>query len=66
MHYQQGGGKYPIHGEFCIKGRKIWRNAFVQESTLFMGSFASREEKLGEMHLFRGSLHSCIWELFFP
>jgi hypothetical protein len=25
----------------------------------------SREEKLGEMHLFRGSLHSCIWELFF-
>jgi hypothetical protein len=22
-------------------------------------------EKLGEMHLFRGSLHSCIWELFF-
>jgi hypothetical protein len=24
------------------------------------GSFASRE-----MHLFRGSLHSCIWELFF-
>jgi hypothetical protein len=29
------------------------------------GSFASREEKLGEMHLFRGSLHSCIWELFF-
>jgi hypothetical protein len=20
---------------------------------------------LGEMHLFRGSLHSCIWELFF-
>jgi hypothetical protein len=29
------------------------------------GSFASREEKLGEMHLFKGSLHSCIWELFF-
>jgi hypothetical protein len=29
------------------------------------GSFASREEKLGEMHLFRRSLHSCIWELFF-
>jgi hypothetical protein len=25
-----------------------------------VGSFASREEKLGEMHLFRGSLHSCI------
>jgi hypothetical protein len=30
------------------------------------GSFTSREEKLVEMHLFRGSLHSCIWELFFP
>jgi hypothetical protein len=29
------------------------------------GSFASREEKLGEIHLFMGSLHSCIWELFF-
>jgi hypothetical protein len=29
------------------------------------GSFASREENLGEMHLFRGSLHSCIWEIFY-
>jgi hypothetical protein len=29
------------------------------------GSSASREEKLGEMHLFKGSLHLCIWELFF-
>jgi hypothetical protein len=29
------------------------------------GSFASKEEKLGEMHLFRGSLHSCLWEIFF-
>jgi hypothetical protein len=29
------------------------------------GSFALREEKLGEMHLFRGSLHSCSWEHFF-
>jgi hypothetical protein len=29
------------------------------------GSFASREEKLGEMHLFKGSLHSCIWGAFF-
>jgi hypothetical protein len=45
MHYEQGGGKYPIHAS--------------------RGSFASREEKLGQMHLFRGSLHSCIWELFF-
>jgi hypothetical protein len=44
MHYQQGGGKYPIHvlGGVCIEERKIGRNAF-----------------------FRGSLHSCIWELFF-
>jgi hypothetical protein len=24
-----------------------------------------RNANLGEMHLFRGSLHSCIWELFF-
>jgi hypothetical protein len=29
-------------------------------------SFALREEKLGEMHLFRGSLHSCTWGLFSP
>jgi hypothetical protein len=35
MHYQQGGGKYPI--------------------LVSRGSFASREEKLGEMHLFRGT-----------
>jgi hypothetical protein len=32
---------------------------------VYRGSFASRDEKFGEMHLFRGSLHSCIWELFF-
>jgi hypothetical protein len=30
------------------------------------GSFASMEEKMGDMHLFRGSLHSCIWEPFSP
>jgi hypothetical protein len=30
-----------------------------------MENFAPREGKLGEMHLFMGSLHSCIWELFF-
>jgi hypothetical protein len=39
MHYQQGGGKYPIHvprGEFCIKGRKNGRNAFVQGELAFM------------------------------
>jgi hypothetical protein len=39
MHYQQGGGKYPIHvsrGSFCIKGRKIGRNAFVQGELAFM------------------------------
>jgi hypothetical protein len=34
-------------------------------NSCFQGVFASGEEKLGEMHLFRGSLHSCIWELFF-
>jgi hypothetical protein len=28
--------KYPIHGEFCIKGRKIGRNAFVQGEPAFM------------------------------
>jgi hypothetical protein len=43
-----------FQGEFCIKGKKLGEMRF-----------ASREEKLGEMHLFRGSLHSCIWELFF-
>jgi hypothetical protein len=40
MHYQQGGGKYPIHAcfqrEFYIKGRKNGRNAFVQEELAFM------------------------------
>jgi hypothetical protein len=39
MHYQQGGGKYPIHvsrGSFCIEGRKIGRNAFVQGELAFM------------------------------
>jgi hypothetical protein len=39
-------------------GRKV-------PTSCFQGSFASREEILGEMHLFRGSLHSCFWELFF-
>jgi hypothetical protein len=32
MHYQQGGGKYPIHasrGSFESRGRKIGRDAFV-------------------------------------
>jgi hypothetical protein len=27
---------------------------------------ASREEKIGEMHVFRGTLHLCIWVLFSP
>jgi hypothetical protein len=40
------------------RGRKV-------PNSCFRGSFASREEKLGEMHLFRGILHSYIWELFF-
>jgi hypothetical protein len=29
-------------------------------NSCFQGGFASREEKSGEMHLFRGSFHSCI------
>jgi hypothetical protein len=40
------------------RGRKV-------SNSCFQGEFASREEKLGEMHLFGLSLHSCIWELFF-
>jgi hypothetical protein len=40
------------------RGRKV-------PNSFFQGEFASRKENLGEMHLFRGSLHSCIWELFF-
>jgi hypothetical protein len=33
------GRKVPnscFQGEFCIKGRKIWRNAFVQGELAFM------------------------------
>jgi hypothetical protein len=44
MHYQQGGGKYPINVS-------TW-------------SCASREEKLGEMHLFRRELAFMLLELF--
>jgi hypothetical protein len=44
MHYQQGGGNYPIH--------------------VSRESFASLEEKLGEMHLFR-ELAFMLLELFF-
>jgi hypothetical protein len=40
------------------RGRKV-------PNSCFQGEFASRKEKLGDMHLFRGGLHSCIWELFF-
>jgi hypothetical protein len=39
MHYQQGGGKYPIHvsrESVCIRGRKIGRNAFFQGELAFM------------------------------
>jgi hypothetical protein len=38
MHYQQGGGKYPIHvprGVFASR-EKIGRNAFVQGELAFM------------------------------
>jgi hypothetical protein len=44
MHYEQGGGKFPIH--------------------VPRGSFASREGKLGEMHLIRGSLHPYFGDSF--
>jgi hypothetical protein len=40
------------------RGRKV-------PNSCFQGECASRKENLGEMHLFRGSLHSCICELFF-
>jgi hypothetical protein len=46
-----------IHA-LTTRGRKV-------PNSCFQGEFASRKEKLGEMHLFRGSLHSCICELFF-
>jgi hypothetical protein len=38
MHYQQGGGKYPIHvsrGSFASR-EKIERNAFIQGKLAFM------------------------------
>jgi hypothetical protein len=34
-------------------------------NSCFQGEFCIKGTKLGEMHLFRGSLHSCFWELFF-
>jgi hypothetical protein len=39
MHYQQGGGKYPIlvsRGSFASKEEKLGRNAFVQGELAFM------------------------------
>jgi hypothetical protein len=38
------------------RGRKVPNSCFQGDLCI---------KKLGEMHLFRGSLHSCIWELFF-
>jgi hypothetical protein len=55
----RGGGAVPsscFQGEFCINERKIGINAFVQGELAFM--------HLGA-HLFRRSMHSCIWELCF-
>jgi hypothetical protein len=40
------------------RGRKVPNSCFQRE-------FASWNEKLGEIHLFRGSLHSCIFRLNF-
>jgi hypothetical protein len=39
-----------------------------RKSTQFMfpgGVLHQGKKNLGQMHLFKGSLHSCIWELFF-
>jgi hypothetical protein len=39
MHYQQGGGKYPIHvprGSFASRKENFGRNAFVQGELAFM------------------------------
>jgi hypothetical protein len=39
MHYQQGGGKYPIRvsrGSFASREEKIGTNAFVQGELAFM------------------------------
>jgi hypothetical protein len=46
-----------IHA-FPTRGRKV-------SNSCFQGECALRKEKLGEMHLFRGSLHSCIWGALF-
>jgi hypothetical protein len=40
------------------RGRKV-------PNSCFQGEFCIEGRKLGEMHLFKGSLHSCIWEFFF-
>jgi hypothetical protein len=42
MHYQQGGGKYPIHasrGRFASRERKIGKNAFVHGELAFWELF---------------------------
>jgi hypothetical protein len=39
VHYQQGGGEYPIHvsmGSFASRKEKFGRNAFVQGELAFM------------------------------
>jgi hypothetical protein len=39
MHYQQGGGKYPVHvsrGSFASREEKIGRNAFLQGELALM------------------------------
>jgi hypothetical protein len=40
-----------------IRGRKVQNSCFY--------GVLHRGKKLGEMNFFRGSLHPCIWELFF-
>jgi hypothetical protein len=42
-----------------IRGRKV-------PNSYFQGSFATREEKLGEMHLFRGACIHAFGSSFSP
>jgi hypothetical protein len=40
------------------RGRKV-------PNSCFQGEFCIKGRKVGEMQLFKGSLHACIWDLFF-
>jgi hypothetical protein len=45
------------------RGRKVPNSCFQEE--FCGGSFVSRKENFGRNAFVQGSLHSCIWELFF-